>query len=252
MSQENLHFHYLLQLGDSALIMAQRLAEWCGFGPQLEQDIALSNIGLDLLGQTRNLLTHAGQIEGLGRSEDDLAFLRSEREYKNVLLVEQPNGHWGETILRQFFFDTFQYFHQDFIVQSADSQLAAIAEKAIKETTYHLRFSTEWVIRLGDGTPQSHQKMCDALDQLWRYTGELYTPSPADLWAQQQGIGPDLDQIRQLWKAKVTDVLTEATLPIPAELPWSLGGKTGLHTEHLGHILPEMQYLQRSFPGAKW
>jgi ring-1,2-phenylacetyl-CoA epoxidase subunit PaaC len=252
MSQENQHLNYLLQLGDNSLILAQRLGEWCGHGPILEQDIALSNIALDLLGQTRNLLTHAGQIEGHGRSEDDLAFLRNERQYRNVLLVEQPNGHWGTTILRQFFFDTFQYYSQQALLKSADTHLAAIAEKAIKETTYHLRFSSEWVIRLGDGTEESHTRMRSALDDLWRFVGELYTPSLADVWAHENGIGPDLEIIAQLWKAKVHEVLTEATLPVPEDQAWLLGGKTGFHTEHLGHILPEMQHLQRSYPGAEW
>jgi ring-1,2-phenylacetyl-CoA epoxidase subunit PaaC len=252
MAQENIHFQYVLQLGDSALILAQRLGAWCGHGPILEQDIALSNIALDLIGQTRSLLTYAGSIEGAGRSEDDLAFLRLEREYRNVLLVEQPNGHWGTTIMRQFFFDTFQYYHQLFLVQSADSQLAAIAEKAIKETTYHVRFSSEWVIRLGDGTPESRARMLDALETLWPFTGELYTPTAADAWATKQGIGPDLNLLATQWKEKVAAVLTEATLPVPPEQPWQLGGKTGFHSEHLGHILPEMQYLQRVYPGAEW
>ncbi len=252
MALENHHLNYILQLGDNTLILAQRLAEWCGHGPILEQDIALSNIALDLLGQTRNLLTYAGSMEGKGRSEDDLAFLRGEREYRNLLLVEQPNGHWGTTILRQFFFDCFQYYTQQTLVNSKDQQLAAIAEKAIKETTYHLRFSSEWVIRLGDGTEESHARMCEALENLWRFTSEIYTPTPADTWAFEQGIGPNLAEIEQLWKAKVREVLTEATLPIPDERPGLLGGKTGLHTEHLGHMLPEMQYLQRMYPGAEW
>jgi ring-1,2-phenylacetyl-CoA epoxidase subunit PaaC len=252
MAQENLHFQYVLQLGDSALMLAQRLGAWCGHGPVLEQDIALSNIALDLIGQTRSLLTYAGELEGAGRSEDDLAFLRLEREFRNVLLVEQPNGHWGTTIMRQFFFDTFQYYHQLFLVQSTDQQLAAIAEKAIKETTYHIRFSSEWVIRLGDGTAESHARMQDALATLWPYTGELYTPTEADTWAAAQGIGPDLAQLAVLWKQKVREVLTEATLGVPADLPWQLGGKTGFHSEHLGLMLPEMQYLQRVYPGAEW
>jgi ring-1,2-phenylacetyl-CoA epoxidase subunit PaaC len=252
MSEANHHFDYLLQLGDSTLIMAQRLGAWCGHGPILEQDIALSNIALDLIGQTRSLLTHAGQVEGAGRSEDDLAYFREERAFRNVLLVERPNGHWGTTIMRQFFFDIFQYYHQQFLIGSNDKQLAAIAEKAIKETTYHVRFSSEWVIRLGDGTDESHHKMLDALSDLWPYTGELYTPSSADLWATEQGIGPDLAQLAVAWKQKVAEVLAQASLPLPPDQPWQLGGKTGFHTEHLGLILPEMQYLARLHPGAEW
>lgn len=252
MAQENHHLNYILQLGDNSLILAQRLGEWCGHGPILEQDIALSNIALDLLGQTRNLLTYAGSLEGKGRSEDDLAFLRGEREYRNLLLVEQPNSHWGTTILRQFFFDCFQYYTQQALVHSTDAQLAAIAEKAIKETTYHLRFSSEWVIRLGDGTEESHSRMREALAELWRFTSEIYTPTPADAWAAEQSIGPSLAEIEQAWKTKVREVLTEATLPVPNDQPGLYGGKTGMHTEHLGHILPEMQYLQRMYPGAEW
>jgi ring-1,2-phenylacetyl-CoA epoxidase subunit PaaC len=252
MPQENQHFQYLLQHADDALILTQRLSAWCGHGPVLEQDIALSNIALDLIGQARSLYAHAGSIEGAGRTEDDLAFLRTERAYRNVQMVELPNGHWGTTIMRQFFFDTFQYYFHSMLLESKDRQLAAIAEKAIKETTYHLRFSSEWVMRLGDGTSESHTKMMEALETLWPYTGELYTPSAADTWAMAQGIGPDLQAIAPLWRAKVAEVLHQATLPLPADVPWQLGGKTGFHTEHLGHMLPDMQYLQRTYPGATW
>lgn len=245
-------FPYVLQLGDNALILSHRLSEWCGHGPVLEQDIALTNIALDLLGQARLLLTYAGEIEGKGRTEDDLAGLRDAHEFRNVLLVEMPNGDWAHTIVRQFFFDVYHYYHYQALVQSQDERLAAIAQKALKEVTYHLRYSSEWTIRLGDGTPESHQRMQAAVDDLWMYTGELTTPNDVERQAAEMGVGSDLAQIRPLWEAKVREILTEATLHIP-ENPWMQGGgKDGRHTEHLGYILAEMQFLQRAYPGQQW
>ena len=245
-------FDYTLQLGDNALILSQRLSEWCGHGPVLEQDIALTNIALDLLGQARMLLSYAAELEGRGRSEDDIAYFRDAHQYHNVLLVERPHHDWAHTIVRQFFFDTFQYHNYRALLHSRDERLAAIAEKSLKEVTYHLRYSSEWVVRLGDGTEISHQKMQDALDDLWPFSGELTTPSAADQAAQEAGIGPNLLDIKPLWEAKVDEILAEATLTKPANAWMQSGGKQGRHTEHLGFILAEMQHLQRMYPGNEW
>lgn len=245
-------FEYILQLGDNTLILSQRLGEWCGHGPVLEQDIALTNIALDLLGQTRMLFSYAAELEGQGRDEDDIAYFRDAHQFRNLLLVEQPNQDWAYTIVRQFFFDTFQYHNYRALLHSRDERLAAIAEKSLKEVTYHLRYSSEWVVRLGDGTEISHQKMQAALDDLWPFTGELTTPSAVDQAAHAAGIGPDLLSIQPLWQAKVDEILAEATLKKP-ENPWmQSGGKQGRHTEHLGYILAEMQHLQRTYPGNEW
>ncbi|MCS6930196.1 MAG: phenylacetate-CoA oxygenase subunit PaaC [Saprospiraceae bacterium] len=245
-------FPYVLQLGDNALILSHRLSEWCGHGPVLEQDIALTNIALDLLGQARLLLTYAGELEGRGRTEDDLAYFRDAHEFRNVLLVEQPNGDWAHTIVRQFFFDTYHYYHYQALLNSRDERLAAIAQKAFKEVTYHLRYSSEWTIRLGDGTEESHRRMQAAVDDLWMYTGELTTPNEVERHAAEMGVGSDLEQIRSLWQAKVREVLQEATLQIPDNDWMQSGGKDGRHSEHLGYILAEMQFLQRAYPGLQW
>lgn len=245
-------FPYVLQLGDNALILSHRLSEWCGHGPVLEQDIALTNIALDLLGQARLLLTYAGELEGQGRTEDDLAGFRDAHQFRNVLLVEQPNGDWAHTIVRQFFFDVYHYYHYQALLQSRDERLAAIAQKALKEVTYHLRYSSEWTIRLGDGTEESHRRMQEAVDDLWMYTGELTTPNDVERQAAETGVGSDLEQIRPLWEAKVQEVLQEATLRIPTNNWMQSGGKDGRHTEHLGYILAEMQFMQRAYPGLQW
>lgn len=245
-------FPYVLQLGDNALILSHRLSEWCGHGPVLEQDIALTNIALDLLGQARLLLTYAGELEGQGRTEDDLAGFRDAHQFRNVLLVEQPNGDWAHTIVRQFFFDVYHYYHYQALLQSRDERLAAIAQKALKEVTYHLRYSSEWTIRLGDGTEESHRRMQEAVDDLWMYTGELTTPNDVERQAAETGVGSDLEQIRPLWEAKVQEVLQEATLRLPMNNWMQSGGKDGRHTEHLGYILAEMQFMQRAYPGLQW
>lgn len=248
----NTHLDYILRLGDSALILAQRLGEWCGHGPVLEQDIALTNISLDLLGQARMLLTYAGELEGRGRLEDDLAYFRDAHEFRNVLLVEQPNTDWAYTMARQFFFDVYNFYNYQALLNSSDERLAAIAEKSLKEVTYHLRFSGEWIVRLGDGTGISRQKIQAAIDDLWMFTGELSSPNATDLAMAVAGIAPDPSQIKPLWDAKVKAVLQEATLQIP-EVNWmQSGGKDGRHTEYLGYILAEMQHLQRTYPGLEW
>ena len=251
-SSRDAHFHYLLRLGDDALILSHRLSEWCGHAPVLEQDIALANIALDLLGQARMLLTHAGEMEGQGRSEDDLAYFRTDQQFCNALLVEYPNRDWAYTIVRQFFFDVYHYHHYQALLQSADTHLAAIAEKALKECTYHLRYSSEWMVRLGDGTPTSHQKMQAAVDDLWMYTGELTTPDATDQAMMEVGIGPNLLTIKTLWEEKVSAILTEATLQKPTQTWMQRGGRAGHHTEHLGFLLAEMQQLQRTYPGQHW
>lgn len=237
---------YTLHLADTTLILSQRNSEWCGHGPILEQDIAITNISLDLIGQARNFYQYAAQLAG-NTDEDQLAYLRTEREFKNPLLVEQPNVDWGQTILRQYLFSQFQFLLYRQLQNHTDEQLAAIAAKALKETTYHLRWSSEWVIRLGDGTEESHTKMLHAIDELWRYTGELFIPA-----AYEKTCGIDVAVLQEEWMQHVLQVFDEATLPIPVNTFMQTGGKEGIHTEHLGYILTELQYLQRTYPGVKW
>jgi ring-1,2-phenylacetyl-CoA epoxidase subunit PaaC len=246
-SMDNSLINYTLHLADTTLILSQRNSEWCGHGPILEQDIAITNISLDLLGQARNFYQYAATLMNDGSTEDSLAYLRTEREFKNVLLVELESGDWGQTILRQFLFSQFQHLLFQQLQQNKDEQIAAIAAKAIKETTYHLRWSSEWVIRLGDGTDESHKRMLHAIDELWRYTGELF--EAADY---ETATGIDLASIKQSWTEKVTAVFDEAKLPVPENVFMQSGGKKGIHTEQLGYILTELQYLQRTYPGAKW
>ena len=246
------HFNYLLRLGDNAIILGQRLGEWCGHGPVLEQDIALTNIALDLVGQTRSWLAYAGEVEGAGRDEDALAFLRDGNEFRNVLLVEHPNEDFAYTIVRQFLFDSFNYYLHEGLVRSQDAQMAAIAARSLKEITYHLRFSSEWVIRLGDGTEVSHQKMQTALDDLWPYADEALLPDAVDEAAYAAGIAPNLLELRPLVEAKRKAILAEATLQQPHDVYPQRGGKQGQHTEAMGYILADMQWLQRAYPGAKW
>ncbi len=245
-------YNYILQQADNTLILGQRLSEWCGHGPVLEQDIALTNIALDLIGQARSLYQYATEIEGKGRTEDDLAFLRDVWDFKNIQLVEQANGHFGTTLVRQFFFDVFNFHFYRALQNSKDETLAAIAVKSLKEVTYHHRYSSEWIIRLGDGTEESHQKVQGAVNDLWMFTGELFVPSTADQAMLEAGIGVDLEKIKQLWMEKVTAVFQEATIRKPEDTWMQKGGKEGKHTEHLGFILADMQFLQRAYPGAKW
>ncbi len=243
---------YILHLGDNTLILAQRNAEWCGHGPILEQDIAITNISLDLLGQARNFYQYAVVLIGGDMDEDKLAYLRTEREFKNCLLVEQPNGDWGQTILRQFFFSAYQYLLYEQLQHSKDTQLAAIAAKALKEVTYHLRWSSEWVIRLGDGTGESHTRMLAAMETLWCYTGELFEMANYELIILKEGSGVDTSALKEGWMKKVKAVFDEATLPIPEKVFMQSGGKEGTHTEHLGFILAELQYMQRAYPDSTW
>lgn len=243
---------YVLRLADNNLILGQRLAEWCGHAPELEIDIALSNIALDLVGQSRNLYAYATELEGKGHSEDDLAFLRDSEAFRNILLVEQPNEDFAYTIARQFYFDVYNYLFYKELKNSRDNRLTEIAEKSMKEISYHIRFSSEWVIRLGDGTAVSHEKMQEAIETLWDYAGESIEMNEVDKILLAEGIGVDLDKIRPLYFQKVTDILAEATLAKPAYEPFQKGGKEGIHSEYLGHILAEMQWMQRAYPGVEW
>jgi ring-1,2-phenylacetyl-CoA epoxidase subunit PaaC len=248
---------YTLHLADNSLILGQRNSEWCGHGPVLEQDIAITNISLDLIGQARNFFQYAATLipnpspqggEGSNPvTEDTLAYLRKEREYKNCLLVEQPNGDWAQTMLRQYLFSQYQYLLFQQLQNWKDQQIAAIAVKSLKEVTYHLRWSREWVIRLGDGTEESRQRMLKAIDELWRYTGEMFVQVN---YEKETGI--DYNKIKEEWNLKVAAVFSEATLLIPEKKFMQTGGKEGKHTEHLGYILTELQYLQRTYPGCEW
>lgn len=248
----NFLLNYTLQIADNALILGHRLSEWCGHGPILEQDIAMTNIALDLIGQARSLYQYAAEVEGKGRTEDDLAYLRGERDYKNVILVEQPNGNFGTTIVRQFLFDAFHFSFYQSLSKSKDETLAAIAEKSLKEVTYHLRFSSEWMIRLGDGTEESHDKVQEALNDLWTYTGALFQMNEVDQEALKNGVGVDLSTVKTFWDEKVDEILKMATLEKPESGWMQKGGKEGRHSEHLGFILTEMQYMQRTYPGQEW
>lgn len=245
-------FRYVLRLGDTSLVLGQRLGEWVGHAPALEEDLALANIALDLVGQARLLLTYAGELEGRGRDEDALAFLRDAPEFFNASLAEQPNGDFGQTIVRQFLLDAWQLEMYEALSRSTDSRLTEIAAKAVKETRYHLRFSAGWLVRLGDGTPQSHARVQQALDALWRFTEELLVPDGLDEEMAAAGIGPDLAVLRPRWEAQIEAVLEEATLKRPSGLRYPWHGKRGVHTEHLGHMLAQMQHLPRTVPGAAW
>lgn len=252
MTSKNAHIDFLLHLGDNALILGHRLSEWCGHGPVLEQDIAMTNIALDLIGQARNYLDYAGELEGQGRDEDALAYHRDVLDYKNFLLLEQPNGDYANTIARQFYFDTWHLYVLKQMSESQDERLRGIALKSIKEVTYHQRWSSEWVIRLGDGTEESQQKMQDAIDDLWMYTGEMFEQSEAEAALFNDGIIFNAPSVKELWMNEVTRVLEAATLQVPADQWMQSGGKKGVHSEHLGYILAEMQFLQRAYPGAAW
>jgi ring-1,2-phenylacetyl-CoA epoxidase subunit PaaC len=245
-------FDFVLKLGDDSLILGHRLSEWCGHGPILEEDIALTNIALDLVGQATTLLNYAGELEGKGRDADALAFLRFDREYLNLLLVEQPNGDFGMTMMRQFLFDAYRLPLFERLQNSSNDTLAAIAEKSLKETKYHLKHSSEWVIRLGDGTEESHRRIQGALNTLWRYTDELFQEDDFERELAANGTIPPISAIRDEWKANVDRILAEATLTIPSNNWKYSGGRKGMHSEHLGYILAELQYMQRVYPNMQW
>lgn len=252
-------FQYTLHLADNSLIMGHRLSEWTAHGPSLEQDMAITNIALDLIGQARNFYQYAATIASETTSddkaitEDDLAYLREAIDFKNLLITELPNGDWGKTILKIFFFSSWQYFFYQKLIYSSDAQLSAIAEKSLKEVTYHMRWSSEWVIRLGDGTEESHRRMEQALEELWPYTGEMFEAAEFENNAAETRMGITVSEIKADWLQKIKSVLEEATLIFPNEEIWmQSGGKNGVHTEHLGYILAEMQFLQRVYPGCEW
>ncbi|MBL0170605.1 MAG: phenylacetate-CoA oxygenase subunit PaaC [Gemmatimonadaceae bacterium] len=249
---ENPLFEYVLRLADDRLVLGHRMSEWCGHGPILEEDIALSNIALDLIGHASGLLGLAGAIEGKGRSDDALAYFREGVEFRNCLLVELPNGDFGFTMMRQFLFDAYSVLLWDALSSAKDERVAALAAKSLKEDKYHVRHSSEWVVRLGDGTDESHARAQQALDELWRYTGELFESDAVDAALAAQGIAVDLDAIRARWRTMVADVMQRATLVVPADGAMRRGGRRGRHTEHLGHMLAEMQIVARSHPGATW
>ena len=256
---QNIHTHdapallkYTLRIADNAMINGQRLSEWCGVGPELEQDIALTNVALDQIGQARMLYQYAAELYGNGQTEDNMAFFRNEDSFYNLLMLELPNGHWGYTVMKQFLFDTYNYYFFTELCKSKDTRLSEIAQKSIKEIAYHAQWSAEWVIRLGDGTDESHQKMQEALNDLWMWTGELCASDAVDQQLQDEGIAVNLDFIKNQWNQKVAEILSLATLKKPEENWFQSGGKQGKHTEHLGYILAEMQHLPRVYPGAEW
>ena len=245
-------FQYLLRLGDDRLVLGHRLSEWCGHGPILEEDIALANIALDLIGQASLYLKLAGEREGKGRSEDDLAYFREAIDYRNVQLVELPKGDYAFTIARQFFFDVFSYHVLEQLQSGKHSGIAGIAAKGFKEVRYHVRHSSEWMVRFGDGTEESHDRAQKAVNELWRFTGEMFQADDVDRAMLSEGIGADLGGIKPKWEAVVTDVFNRATLSVPNDPPAMTGGRRGRHTESLGHMLSEMQIVARSHPGAEW
>tara|TARA_R110002073_G_scaffold14554_2_gene59344 strand:- start:24211 stop:24963 length:753 start_codon:yes stop_codon:yes gene_type:complete len=249
--KENL-YKYILGIADNSLILGQRLGELCGHGPNLEIDIACTNISLDLLGQTRSYYQYAAKIKGDNSTEDDIAFLRKEREYINVLLVEQPNKDFAHTMARQFLFDAYHLLLLQELEKSHDMTLAAIAKKSIKEVSYHLRFSSDWVKRLGDGTDESHQKMQNGIDSLWTYTDELFHQTDADIAMVVKGIGVDVTKLRDIYLENVSAILEEATLTVPENKWFQKGGKHGIHTEHLGYMLSDLQFMQRTYPNMEW
>ena len=245
-------YKYVLSLGDNALIIGQRLSQWAYKAPFLEEDIALSNISLDMFGRANLFLEYAASLREDGSTADDLAFKRNEREFTNDLLCEQPNGNFADTMVRQFFFDVYNKLLLEKLIDSKDSQLSAIAQKSIKETNYHLSHSSKWIIRLGDGTAESHEKVQLAINNLWMYTEELFEMSKNDTEMEQQKIGVDSQRLKPAWDKIVNDVFSQATMNKPSNDHMTTGGRQGIHTEHLGHLLSDMQYLQRAYPDATW
>nr|WP_092446673.1 1,2-phenylacetyl-CoA epoxidase subunit PaaC [Winogradskyella sediminis] len=251
MMNKNL-YNYILGIADNSLILGQRLGELTGHGPSLETDIACTNISLDLFGQVRSYYQYAAKIAGDNRTEDDIAMLRKEREYVNVLLVEQPNTNFAYTIARQFLFDVYHFLFLTQLEKSKDLTLSAIATKSLKEVSYHQRFSTDWLKRLGDGTTESKEKMQEAVDGLWTYTDELFHQTEADKAMVSEGVGVDVTKLKEAYYEKVEAVLKEATLSVPESKWFQKGGKQGIHTEHMGYLLAELQYMQRAYPNMEW
>lgn len=252
MNTNNQLFTYCLRLGDNALILGHRLSELCSKAPFIEEDLALTNISLDMIGRAQAMLKYAAEIEGKGNTEDHLAYRRPEINYYNHLIVEQPNGDFAHTIARQLFISTFEIYLYSGLERSADKTLAAIASKTVKEIRYHLQHATDWTIRLGDGTPESHHRMQKAINELWMYTGELFEMDEVDMALLHTGIAVDLLPVKAEWHNYIKQTLTEATLIMPEDGYMQTGSRKGIHTENMGHILSEMQYLQRAYPDASW
>ncbi|MBS0295837.1 MAG: phenylacetate-CoA oxygenase subunit PaaC [Proteobacteria bacterium] len=252
MSGDRARIDYALRLGDDALVLGQRLGEWCGHAPMLEVDLGLANIALDLIGQAQHFLAHAGALEGHGRDADKLAFRRDVLDFKNCLLVEQPNGDFAQTIARQALFSTWHELMLQRLQGSSDTAIAAVAQKAVKEVAYHASFAREWVVRLGDGTAESRQRMVDGLDWMWRFVDELFAMDLVDQAMAEAGVGVDKSTLRPEWDHLIDAMLAEATLERPAPRRGVMGGREGRHSEHLGHMLSEMQFLQRAYPDAVW
>jgi ring-1,2-phenylacetyl-CoA epoxidase subunit PaaC len=243
---------YALRRADDALILGHRLSEWCGHAPMMEEDMALANMGLDLLGQARELYSYAAKVEGNGNDEDKFAYLRDVRQYRNLLLLEQPNGDFARTMVRQFFYSVFADLYWRAMMNSRDTTLAAIAAKSEKESAYHVRHSSEWIVRLGDGTDESHRRAQTAIDDLWAYTGEMFEVDDSECGLIDAGIVIDPVALRPQWLETISNVLREATLTLPKSDWMQQGGRNGRHSEHLGHLLSELQSMQRTFPGATW
>jgi len=243
---------YATRLGDNALVLGQRMIELVAASPELEEELANANFSLDYIGQARMLYTYAGECEGTGRTEDDFAFLRPENEYRNLLLVEQPNGHFGDSTVRAVLFESWYVLLLDALTRCADEGIAAIAERAIKEVRYHVRHSSQWLVRLGDGTEESHSRAQASLDNLWRFTGEMFAADELDKQMRDSLNGPDLAAIEPQWRKNVAAIVAESRLELPGDQWMVSGGKQGKHTEHFGFLLAEMQYLQRAYPGAEW
>lgn len=251
MKNEN-KIQYIYGIADNALILGQRLSELCGHGPNLETDIAMTNMALDLLGQTRSYYQYAAKLSGDGKTEDDIAFLRIERQYRNVLLVEQPNRHFGYVITRQFFYDVFHLLLLEELQNSTDETLAAIAKKGIKEVSYHQRFSSDWIKRLGDGTEESHEKVQEAVDDLWKFTDELFHMTEEDKIALDNEVGVNTVALKEKYNQIIKEVFEEATITVPETKWFQKGGKQGIHSEHMGYLLSDLQYMQRTYPNMKW
>ncbi len=252
MTTQEALFQYALRLGDTNLILGQRLSEWTGHGPFLEEDLALTNIALDITGTAKSLLEYAAQVEGKGRTEDDLAYLRNDRQYLNAQITEQPNGDYAKTIVRQAMIDCFDLYFYTELAKSKDETLSGIAQKSIKEVTYHLRHTTSWLIRFGDGTEDSHNRAQTAVNELWAYTGEMFEMNEVDAILIKEGIAVDLPAVKLKWEKHMSDVLEKATLVKPENVFMHTGSRKGIHTEHLAFILAEMQALPRMYPDAKW
>jgi ring-1,2-phenylacetyl-CoA epoxidase subunit PaaC len=252
MNQKEVLFRYLLRLGDSSLVLGQRLGEWAGHGPFLEEDLALTNIALDIFGRAKSLLEYAAKVEGKGRSEDDLAYFRNEREFFNLLITEQPNGDYAKTILRQAFVDAYELLLYSELCKSNDHTIAGIAQKSVKEITYHKRHTFNWVNRFGNGTEESARRLLQAFNELWQFTGEMFDADELDEAAHKAGIGADLKALKPKWEKEVTELLERAGISVPAGTFMQSGSRRGIHSEHLGYILAEMQALPRMYPDAKW